>query len=93
MAIRYFQVKCKNCKREYSIQAEEGVTVKCNCPFCGTESTIAVPLLSSKNAEKKKQKLQSSNIGKKAILCFLIFAATLTIASIFLYILFTVMSN
>ena len=83
MAIRYFQVKCKDCKREYSIQAEEGVT----------ESTIAVPLLSSKNAEKKKQKFQISNIGKKAILCFLIFAATLTIASIFLYILFTVMSN
>ncbi len=64
MAIRYFQVKCKNCKREYSIQAEEGVTVKCNCPFCGTESTIAVPLLSSKNAEKKIPTLQICTLGK-----------------------------
>ena len=30
MVLRYFQVNCKHCKREFSIQAEEGVTVKCN---------------------------------------------------------------
>lgn len=48
MVLRYFQVNCKHCKREFSIQAEEGVTVKCNCPYCGTESTIAVPLLETK---------------------------------------------
>ena len=51
MAPRYFQVSCRNCSQQFSIQAEEGITVKCNCPFCGTESTVAVPLLSAKKAE------------------------------------------
>ena len=56
MALRYFQVSCKNCMRQFSIKAEEGATVKCNCPFCSVESTIAVPMLTAeKQREKEKE--------------------------------------
>lgn len=93
MALRYFQVSCRNCSQQFSIQAEEGITVKCNCPFCGTESTVAVPLLSAKKAEERKQKPHISSVGKKVIVVFLIFAAIMLLASTLLYVVFTAMSN
>lgn len=96
MALRYFKVSCKNCMRQFSIKAEEGATVKCNCPFCGAESTIAVPMLTAekqREKEKETRKQFISEIGKKAIISFLIFATILIIASTLLYVVFTAMSN
>ena len=88
-----FQIICKHCHRSFVITSDGGKTLKCNCPYCGTESTIAVPLLETKKVEQKKQTLQVSSIGKKATICFLIFVGIMLITSTFLYILFTVISN
>lgn len=82
--------------RQFSIKAEEGATVKSNCLFCGAESTIAVPMLTTekqREKEKETRKQFISEIGKKAIISFLIFATILIIASTLLYVVFTAMSN
>ena len=93
MAPRYFQVSCRNCSQQFSIQAEEGVTVKCNCPFCGSIHLRSRLKAMAKKAEERKQKPHISSVGKKVIVGFLIFAAIMLLASTLLYVVFTAMSN
>lgn len=39
----HFQIACKHCQRPFIINAERAQTVKCNCPYCGQEMTVATP--------------------------------------------------
>ncbi|WP_077195981.1 hypothetical protein [Prevotella ihumii] len=95
----YFQVTCKQCHRAFSVKAEAGATVKCNCPFCGSETTVAIPLM-QQNQTKAQQPNQQigkrktgDNIARCVIIGFVIIALGLLLISTLLYAVFTAMSN
>lgn len=40
-----YQIRCKHCGQLFAIEAAAGRTVRSHCPYCGTEATIAVPVV------------------------------------------------
>lgn len=39
-----FQITCSHCHRRYAIVAQPGQTVRCACPYCKQQATVATPL-------------------------------------------------
>ncbi len=90
------QVICKSCRKTYIVQGESGKTLKCQCPFCGTPTTIVAPLGSSGvnfQKESKTSGFKNLSIGKKVVLIFLLLFLLLIISASVLYIVFSTMSN
>lgn len=98
MGIQYFQINCKYCSQRFGVQAENGKTVKCKCPFCGKENIVAAPLMSTENSEpvqkvKPQKAVHGNQFGRKMVIGFLIFVGIIILLSTILYIVFKAMSN
>lgn len=99
-----FQITCKHCGKPFGIEAQQGQTVRCNCPFCGQSAVVATPMAEVSGRQdapldvRRQPAVQSArpdgwSLGRKVTVVFVVVLLSLIALSAFLYVIFSAMSN